>query len=545
MPDGVRRVVEAFERARSFLLDELGYAEPPVVDLYPLYVSGAASGSIHELPGGTGRSKPSYVVMPPELVDSNDDRIDAFAVHEYLHAIQVGYDSDEAMWIREATSAWVEDVFVDQADPNHHYLRRFLPFPGEPLTSPDGLREYGAFLFFQFLVERYAEGDPSIVREAWEQMAVPEAIEAAGDLGAVDAIEAVLDVRAVTLADAWGEFLLWQRRLAHFEEGEAYRRAVKESGWPSIATALSVRKESCRIDVAGGRAAPLAGEHGRFTPDPRSERSSAALSVKGPPGSTGYYVVKPVAGQATEHRFTFDGSGVAQEVVPFAPEVVKNLSFGVGHVGEAPSRLAYSLRVEGAHNTSAKLAGATSTTFFTPVAMSASVLCGRRPAGFADVLLVATDLGTGEATATPFVTDDQGSVRTSVLPEANSTFRLEVVDPLLSNVVSAAHSVTVRVHMSLVAPSQPVEGLTVSVEGVMSPVHPGADVTVQFRRPAGTWRDGPTAIVRSDGSYATEISLPRDGVWEVRALGYPGDEDHAVGVSAMRTLLLRSPDDPS
>jgi hypothetical protein len=235
LPDGVERILAPFETARAFELGELGYKEPPVEGRYPLYVAvGDGRGYTRTAPGGSGRSKPSFIVIRPDIADpgNSDGYMRAFAGHEYFHAIQYGYDAGENDWILEASATWMEDLLADESNLNHVYLRRFVPFPRGGLDT-GGDRDCGAFLFVQFLAERYGGGNlagADIIREMWEQMAVPDA----PDLDSQAALYAVLASKGVSVEQAWSEFLLWQRYLGHFEEGESYTEALAGTKWRAV-----------------------------------------------------------------------------------------------------------------------------------------------------------------------------------------------------------------------------------------------------------------------------------------------------------------------
>ena len=78
--------------------------------------------------------------------------------HEYHHAVQFAYDFFEDSWFMEATATWVEDEVYDGIDDN----RQFLPYgqlgqPGVPLDtfSAGGSHQYGNWLFFRYLTERW------------------------------------------------------------------------------------------------------------------------------------------------------------------------------------------------------------------------------------------------------------------------------------------------------------------------------------------------------------------------------------------------------
>src|SRR5918999_2088276 len=162
VPDSVVRMANAFEDARAFLLDELGYREPPTRGRYNLYLSSEIDRAFaRPAPGGEGRSKPSFITIPTHLMRfaTSVGEVRTFAVHEYFHAVQLGYDAGEERWIFEATSSWAEGLFGPARDHNHVYLYDFVPRLELGLRSEDGIHEYGAFLFIQFLTERYG-GSP-------------------------------------------------------------------------------------------------------------------------------------------------------------------------------------------------------------------------------------------------------------------------------------------------------------------------------------------------------------------------------------------------
>ena len=221
IPDAVVRLLSVFEEARRFLLDHLGYREPPGRVPYPLYVV-RRRGYVHAAPGGAEQSRASYIAVPAHLVQHGVSglALRAFAVHEYMHAIQYGYNSDAPSWIMEATAAWVEDLFIDEADPNHRYVRWFVPYPRLGLTSVGEAHEYGAFLFLQFLTERVGGGSVAgagLVRELWERLSM---VDANGSVDRLDVTTAQLAERGWTFEAGWAaSSLYWRWKLRSFEEG--------------------------------------------------------------------------------------------------------------------------------------------------------------------------------------------------------------------------------------------------------------------------------------------------------------------------------------
>jgi hypothetical protein len=551
LPDAVERMAAAFEAARTFLLVDLGYQAPPVQGLYPLYIAAPGStGRTQPAPGGVGNSQPSFIVVPPEFVQSgeSDATMGVLAVHEYFHAIQIGYDAAEQHWITEASSAWVEDLFVDGVDHNHPYLRDFLPFPRTSLAASNERHEYGAFLFLQFLTERYGggsvEGAP-IVRELWEEMAVPEAINGAPDRDAVGAIEAVLTRRGTTLTDAWSEFLIWRRRLGHFGEGASYRAAAEGTGFRSLLRASTVRAESCRLDSddEDEELARLSGDYVGLVPHGKGPRATnATLTVQGPVGATASYMLKRKGAPVRERVLTFRSDGVASDEVPFGWVSVKNIIVALGNGSSAPEgmTLAYSLRLPGADRVAVSgPTGASVVQSGTAALISGSVTCGGAPAPFADIVVTEQEVVSGRSQTFAVETDERGSYRVVTTPQANAMYEVELVDPLLSPEKpdrTLRVDVQVIVRLELVDDQVPA-GTPVEVTGEVFPAHPGAPIAVEFRRPAGAWQFGAEATVMASGSYSASFVPPDTGIYEVRAnMLATNDDDHVPGISAGKLL---------
>jgi len=544
VPDAIEALLESFEASRALEVDRLGYRPPPVEGRYELYVAGPLStGSTQPAPGGSGRSTPSYIVIPPEIAQTDlpEPAMLAWAAHEYFHAVQLGYDSGEDSWIYEASSAWIEDVIADDADPNHQTVRWFVPTPRVALTASDGQREYGAFLFLQFLTERFAGGDPAIVRELWEEMAVPEALPAAPDRDAIGAIFEVLSRRGIAAADAWGEFLLWRWRLDLFAEGQGYRDALLGEGWPRPRRADLVRFETCQLDTgAMDPLAPWAGDYVQLVPHRRGpEHATARLAVEGPPGATAFTLVKPRTGAPRSQVIQIPPDGAATVAVPFGRGQVRRVTLGMGTTAEA-GIVGYSLRLPGGDRTVAVgPAGGQTTTYPNTAFLTGSVECRDRAQPLAEVLVTETEMVSGATRTWTVETEEDGRWGLVVQPEANARYTAEVVDPLLSAAEAGPATVGVRVG-PVVEIDDPVvsEGEPVVIAGSTAPPHPGAALQIEFRRPERAWQAGPATTTDAEGRYRVELPLPATGFWEVRVrLTDTGDEDHLPGVSLGRHLI--------
>lgn len=549
VPIGVVRAGEAFERARSIEVDELGFRAPPVRGRYDVYVSAAESqGFTRVAPGGNGRSRPSFIVMPPSLVKTSARTGDvrAFAGHEYFHAIQLGYDASEEPWIMEATAAWMEGIVAPGSHHQFAYLPPFVLHPELGMYSRVDLHEYGAFLFFELISERYLGGrraGADLVRRLWEDMAAPEAVPGSPDYDAATALATDLPAAGIDVADAWRELLLWAWQLGRFEDGAGYRRTMRLEGWPSAPTHRVVT-ETCRLtpDAPDGVMPALSGAYERFLP-PRGDTRAATLDVEGPPGSVALALIAPASrGPSDVVPLEFGDDGVATTTVAFGGSGARRvtLATGNGSVLDAAAPLAYSLRVVGGSATTATAPSLPADTIYgTGVSIGGRVECGGEPAPFAHVVLRQTESASTATHEVELVTDQYGAWSYVTTPAVNSTYSVRVADPLLSGAQSAASPIAVHVavNMSLSA-DQIAEGDAITVSGSVAPVHYGR-IVVERRRPNGVWETAAETATATDGSYSVSFTFPAPGLWEVRArMPDTGDSDHAPGDSAPKPVQV-------
>ena len=545
VPDAVARMGAAFEQARTFEIDRLGYQAPPTHGRLNLYVGTGSSAITRAIPGGRGRSRPSIIIIPPYILQSSvpNREMKSLAAHEYFHAIQNGYDSTEEHWIKEASSGWVEGLVAPRAQHNYTYLDAFVPFPHLGLATLGGLHEYGAFLFLQFLTERYSTtSDPNIVRELWEAMAVPEAIPSAPDDGPFEAIESALEKRGTTLTDAWQDFLLWRWQLRRFALGEDYVRQVGGQ-WRPTMPSTTVSTETCRLtpDTSDGSLPALSGEYARFLPS-TSATKSARLAVLGPAGTTGFALIKSAQGPSTVTDLAFGPDGLASLVFPFGGDGATRVMLGAGPSSpvDNPTPLAYSVRIESASAvTPGAPSGPTSTTYGVAVPLSGRVSCNGNPAPFAHAVLIETEVASGASRSIDLITDAFGNWSYLAAPQVNSTYSVEVVDPLLSRASSTPATVGVRVVVNLTLSADQIDaGGSVTVGGNVVPVHQ-MPVLIEIRRVDGPWQTAAQTTVDASGNYSTDITFPATGAWEVRArMPETGDADHLPGDSPPKLVQV-------
>jgi hypothetical protein len=154
------------------------------------------------------------------------EMLEVTVAHEFFHAVQFAYDAMEDDWLREGTAVWMEDEVYDEVDDNRIFLRVSpLTRPKVPLdlavdnpsSRPEGY-EYGSFVFWRFLAERF--GTPEVIRRVWE---LADAAPGGRDLSSLEATETMLAERRTSLRAIFAEFgaanaAPW----AFYEEGAAY-----------------------------------------------------------------------------------------------------------------------------------------------------------------------------------------------------------------------------------------------------------------------------------------------------------------------------------
>ena len=215
VPDHVETVMGVFDRVWEFEINQYGYRPPrpdlssPVhgpnggLDIYLADVGSEGSyGSCDtdDPARETSRQVSAYCVLDNDYAAaqyapgvSGLEALQVTAAHEFFHAVQFAYDWKEASFLTEGTATWMEDEVFDDVNANYVYLHESaLHQPEIPLDAfgdlGDGENfEYGAWLWWRFMSEAFAEGNalsnPTVIREVWER--------AEGEMTALDAVAIV------------------------------------------------------------------------------------------------------------------------------------------------------------------------------------------------------------------------------------------------------------------------------------------------------------------------------------------------------------------
>lgn len=224
--DGIRDYVENVGDNLESAWTEytnLGYQLP--VDRYPLRV---VIGFPFFDPFGGGLVIPDQTMFLPT---SGGDQY--LPRHELFHVFQWEYGGDTederaewftrpgTDWWMEATAEWAAHLAsptgIPQEDAYADQLLDFLGFPDRALhahafiNGPSGQPQYGAFIFAEYLEERFNDAD--VIMEVFEGTAEVD------QPGALAAIEEVVDERGSTLAEELIEFAR-KSYLMDFQDGD-------------------------------------------------------------------------------------------------------------------------------------------------------------------------------------------------------------------------------------------------------------------------------------------------------------------------------------
>jgi hypothetical protein len=162
-----------------------------------------------------------YSPLQYGTADPPADFLRVTAAHEFNHAVQFAYDALEDFWLMEGTATNIEETVYPDVDDNIFFLRNYSPLtrPGSPLDRGGfGDSEYGSWIFWRYLEEKVADGDPAIIREVWERAAVT-----AVDFGdySLLAVRNVLGSYGTSFQAAFVDFAIQNRR-RNYKDGSKY-----------------------------------------------------------------------------------------------------------------------------------------------------------------------------------------------------------------------------------------------------------------------------------------------------------------------------------
>jgi hypothetical protein len=261
------------------------------------------------------------------------------AAHEFFHAIQYGYDSREDLWLIEGTAMFMEGQFRPTVKDRIRYLQdSALTSPGTPVDRGANGFEYGAWIFWRFLVEDMADPDlgppaptplnPLVIRQIWERADGSSDTDGVGpdrvgrDDYSLQAARHVLAARGSPFRALFGKFARVNRIPSSFyTEGSKYPRTPLSHSYYLGRTHRGTGWQSTRLrHLASRYYAFKAGSNA-------SSNGSLRVRVDLPRrwrGPEAYLLVRRTSGGWYIRKFALDSQG----------EGVRRVAFGRGTIRE-------------------------------------------------------------------------------------------------------------------------------------------------------------------------------------------------------------------
>lgn len=189
IPDYINTMANVFEEVYDHEINVLGYSGPPSDEndgggsnKYDIYVKSTnaygwtnfdypkVGDNKNSLNITENNAYISHIIMNNNYIgfpNTELENIQVTAGHEYFHAIQLGYDGDEEIWLLEATATWMEEETYDDVNDCYQYMIPWFEKPHLSLNRPNDLHQYGSFIIFKYIDEHL--GGRDIIRKIWEQ----------------------------------------------------------------------------------------------------------------------------------------------------------------------------------------------------------------------------------------------------------------------------------------------------------------------------------------------------------------------------------------
>jgi hypothetical protein len=334
-PDWVETTLAVFDAVWAREIDELGY-RPPLSDLDAIENGGDERLDVYLADVATDgffgwctsddpsffatRRVSAFCVIDDDYTNANLNAgsplaaLRATAAHEFFHAVQFGYDWLEDLWLMEGTATWIEDEVFDGANDNLRYLRSESPLarPDVPVDRGRGGYEYGAWIFWRYLSERFGT---SLVKNVWDRAAQ----RTSGNPYSLAATRGALRGRDRSFTSVFAGFGAANRVPGvRYQEGALYPGATHVPASP-LGTGSVVMRHLSNRTVA-------------FRPTRREGRLRVTVSTSNRRGAAATLLVRHASGAVSTRRIRMrDGDGLA--IVPFGADAIQRVELVLTNAG--------------------------------------------------------------------------------------------------------------------------------------------------------------------------------------------------------------------
>lgn len=242
IPDYVNRAAEYLSLSYITYVQQLGFDPPPSDgfnggdSLYDVYFTNVIGLTTPEEPSNQYPGRNAYTSFiqlghdlrfPQRYGDDPLPFLKANVSHEYFHAVEFAYraySDDPTPWWFEACANWGEQQVFTGLNDVYYNLPSYLGSPYRSLYNTNGQFYYGAWLFPEYLGERFG---PIVVRECWRSFV---------DFSfAVTAVDFALQAHDSNFNNEYCRHVVWNYFTGpnyhdgYYADGDSFRTTVFES----------------------------------------------------------------------------------------------------------------------------------------------------------------------------------------------------------------------------------------------------------------------------------------------------------------------------
>jgi len=267
VPIYIETMGEVFEEVYNHEINKLGYTPPPndngdggsnAFDIYVQRMNAYGFTIYGNLVGDNENSpitKENNAYTSHMKMNSNYEgfpnteleNIQVTAAHEFFHAIQLGYDGEEEIWLLEATAVWMEEENYDDVNDCYQYMIPWFEQPHISITQNFGydLHAYGSFILFKYIDEHL--GGNEIIRKTWENSRIYNGYQDGEDYSILE-IDLALKEKGYSFKEALNNMVIANSILSSdanagiyaYEEAQGYKDYREESYYDTVAIELGI-----------------------------------------------------------------------------------------------------------------------------------------------------------------------------------------------------------------------------------------------------------------------------------------------------------------